>query len=294
MDERSDLFALGCLLYRMLAGVHPFLRQGELDPRALLERAPPPVGTLADGTPVPRELEDLLFQLLQKDPQRRPASSRPVRQVLRRVGRLVPMAASDSLLAEASPCFRPESPEDVPPVVPPGLGRRGRSRLALNRNGGRSVLGQPLRNWLAGGVALFALGAVLGGAAWRSQETHVHIAAPEFRLASGVQLPRGLSRIWLVEEVSGAVSTRLGPLRVTGPIGATPVTTLRTDRVLGAASAPEQLELGLRCEQLLCVFVAARRTALGERINRQAVLFPDMSLQQWQEIVRETAKALYP
>ena len=34
LDGRSDLFALGCLLYRMLGGEAPFLRDGELDTEA--------------------------------------------------------------------------------------------------------------------------------------------------------------------------------------------------------------------------------------------------------------------
>ena len=36
LSQRSDFFALGLLLQRMLTGRHPFIRNGALDRRALL------------------------------------------------------------------------------------------------------------------------------------------------------------------------------------------------------------------------------------------------------------------
>ena len=87
---------------------------------------------------------------------------------------------------------------------------------------------------------------------------------------------------------------RLGPLRVTGPIGATPVTTLYADPVLREPGSPAQeLHLGLRCVDLFCVF-AVTRNWQGRQANQQAVLFPDMSVQQWSDIVRSTTLALFP
>jgi hypothetical protein len=88
---------------------------------------------------------------------------------------------------------------------------------------------------------------------------------------------------------------QLGPLRVSGPVGATPVTTLYADpaRREPQGPAPEQLRLDLRCVDLLCVF-AVTRDWQGRQANQQAVLFPDMSVQQWREIVHTTIRALYP
>ena len=143
LDGRSDLFALGCLLYRMLGGEAPFLRDGELDIRLLLEQSPRPLAERVPGEwELPDELVDLVAALLQKRPEDRPANTRQVRQVLRRIARTIPLAATNSLLREARPCFRPESAHDMPPLIPLDLAREGRSRLAPEGAGGVG-----LRRW---------------------------------------------------------------------------------------------------------------------------------------------------
>jgi hypothetical protein len=104
-----------------------------------------------------------------------------------------------------------------------------------------------------------------------------------------MNLPRELSGAWLVEEVKLALEEQLGSIRVLRP--------RRADHSLVAAGMPqpdveERLQLGLRCVEVLCVFTVSRERA-GERFNRQAVLFPDMSLQQWRGIVQGTTASLY-
>ena len=297
LDTRSDLFALGCLLYRMLTGTHPFYREGRLDLRMLQDKPAPP---LQDAVPaevqLAPELVELVDNLLQRNPQDRLASPRVVRQVLRQVSRTIPLAAGNSLLAEARPCFRPESEDDLPPAVPAGLGRDGRSRLAPKSGAGRWY-SQP--RWLgrATAAALVAAVVVVGGffVLRFPGETAVHVAAPVLHLGQRARLPAEISAPWLVREVIGGVRERLGPVRVSGPIGASPVTTISSrDFGRDSVAAPdEQLELGLRCVELLCVF-AVTRTFGEQQANGQAVLFPDMSLQQWRNIVRSTTAALYP
>jgi len=298
-DERSDLFALGCLLYRMLAGVQPFHRDGRLDGRALLEQAPAPLEDLVPAElALPPELSGLVGALLQKNPAERPANTRIVRRVLRRVARAIPLSAGNSLLREARPCFRPESAEDIPPPVPAGLGREGRSRLALANSPG-------VRAWRrvkAGArspAAVAAAACVVAGIVYLAirppAELRVHFPEPRLRLAPGATLPRDISGNWLVSEVAAALRERLGPLRVTGPVGATPVTTLYADRALREPpeEAVERVQLELRCVDLLCV-LAVTRNWQGQQANRQAVLFPDMSAGQWRDIVRATTLELYP
>lgn len=75
---RSDLYALGCILYEMLSGAQPF--SGE-DPKAILEAhksTPPPALAIS----VPPEVSNLLSSLLAKEPRSRPFSAQQVRRAL--------------------------------------------------------------------------------------------------------------------------------------------------------------------------------------------------------------------
>jgi len=295
LDERSDLFALGCLLYRMLTGVHPFFREGQLDLQMLLEKPAPALrARVAPDLQLATELVELVDHLLQKNPRDRPSNPRIVRQALRQVSRTIPLAASNSLLSEAQACFRPESADDMPPAIPVALAREGRSVLPLNP--GPSSWFRGRRVWRRAAAATLAVALAWTGfmVAREPTQTAIHIAAPILRLGMQADLPEDISSRWLVQEVTAAVSEELGPLRVSGPIGATPVTTISSDTARGEQPAPvERVELGLRCMELLCVF-AMTRISGGQQSNRQAVLFPDMSLTQWSEIVRATAGDLYP
>ena len=77
LDHRSDLFALGSLLYLMLTGCAPFRGEGVLNTlrRVVLEEPEP----LAERVPeAPPELVRLVDELLAKNPVGRPANARLV------------------------------------------------------------------------------------------------------------------------------------------------------------------------------------------------------------------------
>ncbi len=75
IDARSDLYALGLILYEMISGMPPFR---SASPRELLNMqctaAPPPFADEVRQM-LPRGVEELVFALLEKSPSARPSSA---------------------------------------------------------------------------------------------------------------------------------------------------------------------------------------------------------------------------
>lgn len=132
LDSRTDVYALGCILFEMLAGVPPF----DGDAVTLLSRhlfmAPPKVDERREGAPVPRALSRLVDRMLEKELDARPrayevrealetlSEARPERMGLGTTGQIQGRAQRMISVAPRSARITYDSPTD-PQVKPLSL-----------------------------------------------------------------------------------------------------------------------------------------------------------------------------
>jgi serine/threonine-protein kinase len=83
VDQRTDIWAFGCLLYELLTGTRAFGREGVAATTAAVLNDEPDWKALPGGTP--RKVRDLVRRCLQKDPNRRPSHMGDARATLRQV-----------------------------------------------------------------------------------------------------------------------------------------------------------------------------------------------------------------
>jgi TolB-like protein len=83
VDQRTDIWAFGCLLYELLAGRRAFERESVASTTAAVLKDEPDWKALPARTP--RKVRDLLKRCLQKDPNRRPAHIGDVRTTIQQV-----------------------------------------------------------------------------------------------------------------------------------------------------------------------------------------------------------------
>ncbi len=130
LDPRTDLYALGCILYYLVGGRPPFLGSSDRVIQQHINDPPPPLSTQVSG--VPTELDELISALLAKQPRDRVGYAEDVARVLESLG----------AQPETEPLPRPRTY-----VYGPRLSGRSRAFAEL-----RHLLAQTRRK--RGGIAL--------------------------------------------------------------------------------------------------------------------------------------------
>jgi eukaryotic-like serine/threonine-protein kinase len=112
VDHRTDVYALGIILYEMLCGAPPFMSEGQGELIHLHISAPPP--PLRSRTPdIPAHLEAVVLRALAKDPVRRFQSMAEIEQALKGA----PLRTMSQISGDARPAVAGKPPAAMQPLA---------------------------------------------------------------------------------------------------------------------------------------------------------------------------------
>ncbi|WP_052519688.1 serine/threonine-protein kinase [Archangium violaceum] len=126
VSPRTDLYAVGIILFEMLTGRLPFRGDSPMHVAIQQVQAQPPApASLVDG--LPPELDALVLRLLAKEPEQRPASAEAVARELKTIAKalavdMTQLSGFARAVPEPTPAPRP-APRQEAPVVPPRAAR---------------------------------------------------------------------------------------------------------------------------------------------------------------------------
>jgi hypothetical protein len=274
VDQRSDLFALGLLLYRMSAGRHPLAGEnGLITVQQILYKQQLPLQDLNHAT-LPR-FSDLVEQLLRKDARERPKSALVVRQEALAILRELPLTRGKPLARFMAGAARTEDAVETTVKLPTNVGRAARSHLLTTGEWGPWAA-VPLFAWHRPALILVSLSllmlGVFGLELWQqSRVTEVSVRGPAVMLeANGRLAPDANQLRGLLER---AVERQ-------------------ENTVLGADSGAEVLELQVNCNAHICGLLL-RREGTEEMLSGYATLLPGAPYAAWQASINTVLAELF-
>ncbi len=182
-DHRSDLFALGVVLFEMLSGRRLYRGKQAESAKRILEEPPPDIGELRPE--VDDRLVALVFRLLAKAPEHRPQSAAEVSQILE--------SLLSELLTDESPIDLATLIQELAPDLQETQRQEIRAAMANPVPTGRTsappaATGAGRRHRLIAAGSLVLLATLAGGVWWVSAPRS---AAEPSDLASPPEVDRG-------------------------------------------------------------------------------------------------------
>ncbi|MFO0613488.1 MAG: protein kinase [Polyangiaceae bacterium] len=130
ITTKTDCYALGLLLYEMLTGRVPFDGDSLMSLLRQHCEAPPPPFLASLRNAIPRELEELVFALLEKQPERRPDAA-TAEAALRRIGTAAEPATRTLFAASSAVPVGTAAPVDAAPAPEPAPEQRATELVHL-------------------------------------------------------------------------------------------------------------------------------------------------------------------
>ena len=200
VDARTDVYALGCMLYHMIAGKPPFA--GDTDVAKMFAHMSQPPGSLSDARPdVPAALDEVIRTALAKEPEERQRSAGEFASAARRAIEGPPTRAREATGIPPTETAREDetvASRRAPPSIDPPVAETAAAPAAPTRARQPSEpVKRPAarRRLLVGAAALALLGAValaliVGGG---DDDEPAAAAIPESNLTSNPSFERSTS-----------------------------------------------------------------------------------------------------